>query len=136
MEVAASRYKLRMWEILSWLLFIIFIAGLLVVGGLLLRGYLTTGNRAGALTGGFFGPKPEKRLDVVDQANVDGRRRLVLIRRDNIEHLIMTGGPVDVVIETGIATTSTSNSGSIETVATAHNRPARTFSSVATEKAS
>ncbi len=26
----------------------------------------------------------------------------MLIRRDNVEHLIMTGGPVDVVIETGI----------------------------------
>ena len=27
----------------------------------------------------------------------------MLIRRDDVEHLIMTGGPVDVVIETGIA---------------------------------
>jgi len=94
-----------MWEILSWLLFIIFIAGLLVVGGLLLRGYLVTGSAGGVgdiLGGSFFAPKPIKRLDVVDQATVDGRRRLVLVRRDNVEHLIMTGGPVDVVIETGI----------------------------------
>ena len=50
----------------------------------------------------FFGPRQVPRLAVVDHANVDGRRRLVLVRRDNIEHLIMTGGPVDVVIETGI----------------------------------
>lgn len=50
----------------------------------------------------FFGPKPEHRLDVVEQSNVDGRRRLLLIRRDNVEHLIMTGGPIDLVIETGI----------------------------------
>ncbi len=95
-----------MWEVLSWLLFIIFIAGLLVVGGLLLRGYLVTGSAASVgdmFGGGFFAPKPIKRLDVVDQATVDGRRRLVLVRRDNVEHLIMTGGPVDVVIETGIA---------------------------------
>ena len=91
-----------MWDILSWLLFLIFIVGLLVIGGLLLRGYLTTGSPASALTGGLFGAKPDKRLEVVDQATVDGRRRLVLIRRDEIEHLIMTGGPVDVVIETGI----------------------------------
>ena len=42
------------------------------------------------------------RLAVLDSAIVDARRRLVLIRRDNVEHLIMTGGPVDVVIETGI----------------------------------
>jgi hypothetical protein len=39
----------------------------------------------------------------MEQASVDGRRKLVLIRRDDVEHLIMTGGPVDVVIETGIA---------------------------------
>jgi len=47
-----------------------------------------------------------KRLRVVDQAPVDGRRRLVLIRRDEIEHLVMTGGPIDVVIETGIGADS------------------------------
>jgi flagellar protein FliO/FliZ len=52
----------------------------------------------------FFGPRTEPRLAVVDHANVDGRRRLVLVRRDDTEHLIMTGGPVDVVIETGIPT--------------------------------
>jgi hypothetical protein len=50
----------------------------------------------------LFRPRTEPRLAVVDHANVDGRRRLVLVRRDNTEHLIMTGGPVDVVIETGI----------------------------------
>ena len=33
---------------------------------------------------------------------MDGRRKLVLVRRDDVEHLIMTGGPVDVLIETGI----------------------------------
>ncbi len=50
----------------------------------------------------LFGPKPERRLEIIEHANVDGRRRLTLIRRDDVEHLIMTGGPVDVVIETGI----------------------------------
>jgi hypothetical protein len=39
---------------------------------------------------------------VLDSANVDARRRLVLIRRDNVEHLILIGGPTDVVIEPGI----------------------------------
>jgi hypothetical protein len=39
---------------------------------------------------------------VIDAATVDGRRRLVLIRRDNIEHLLMIGGPTDVVIEPNI----------------------------------
>jgi hypothetical protein len=39
---------------------------------------------------------------VLDAAAVDAKRRLVLIRRDNVEHLIMIGGPTDIVIETGI----------------------------------
>ena len=52
----------------------------------------------------LFQGKP-KRVGVVESASLDGRRRLVLVRRDNVEHLIMTGGPVDVVIETGIPMT-------------------------------
>jgi flagellar protein FliO/FliZ len=51
----------------------------------------------------LFKPKSERRLEVVDHASLDGRRKLVLIRRDDVEHLLMTGGPVDVVIETGIS---------------------------------
>jgi len=94
-----------MWDVLSWLFFIVFIAGLIVVGGLLIRGYMTGAAPGSGLTGSLFAQKAEKRLEVVDQANVDGRRRLVLIRRDKVEHLIMTGGPVDVVIETGIGDT-------------------------------
>jgi flagellar protein FliO/FliZ len=42
------------------------------------------------------------RLAVIDAAAVDGRRRLVLVRRDNIEHLLMIGGPTDIVVETNI----------------------------------
>lgn len=45
----------------------------------------------------------EHRLLVLDAAAVDAKRRLVLIRRDDTEHLIMIGGPTDIVIETGIS---------------------------------
>jgi hypothetical protein len=44
----------------------------------------------------------ERRLGIQETASIDGRRRLILIRRDDVSHLIMTGGPVDLVIETGI----------------------------------
>jgi hypothetical protein len=44
----------------------------------------------------------QPRLAVIDAAPVDGRRRLVLIRRDNIEHLLMIGGPTDLVVEPNI----------------------------------
>ncbi len=56
----------------------------------------------GGNTAGSFLRGRDRRLGVVEAANVDGRRRLLLLRRDDTEHLIMTGGPVDVVIETGI----------------------------------
>ena len=44
----------------------------------------------------------QPRLAVIDSAAVDGRRKLVIIRRDNVEHLLMVGGPTDVVVETNI----------------------------------
>jgi flagellar protein FliO/FliZ len=56
------------------------------------------GNRLGANTN--RGRMP--RLAVIDAAAVDGRRRLVLVRRDNVEHLIMIGGPTDIVVEPNI----------------------------------
>lgn len=48
------------------------------------------------------GRSRQPRLQVLDAAAVDTRRRLVLVRRDNIEHLILIGGPTDIVIESGI----------------------------------
>lgn len=56
------------------------------------------GNRLG--NGANRGRLP--RLAVIDAAAVDGRRRLVLVRRDNIEHLLMIGGPTDIVVEQNI----------------------------------
>lgn len=93
-----------MWEILFMLLAIVFVAAAIVAGAILWRNYVDNGS-PGA---GIFRSKVEKRLDVVEQAALDGRRKLVLIRRDGKEHLIMTGGPVDVVIETGIDTSAES----------------------------
>lgn len=55
--------------------------------------------------GGTFvvgGKSRTPRLSVRDAAAVDRTRRLVLVRRDNVEHLIMIGGPTDLVIETNI----------------------------------
>lgn len=53
------------------------------------------------------------RLSVRDAAAVDRTRRLVLVRRDNVEHLLMIGGPTDLVIETNIEVKETAtNQGS------------------------
>ncbi len=39
-----------------------------------------------------------RRLEVVESVAVDAKRRLVLVRLDDDEHLILTGGPADLVI--------------------------------------
>jgi flagellar protein FliO/FliZ len=44
----------------------------------------------------------QPRLAVIDSVSIDGHRRLILIRRDNVEHLLMTGGPTDVVVAPNI----------------------------------
>ena len=44
------------------------------------------------------------RLSVVEVLSVDAKRRLVLLRRDAKEHLVLLGVAGDVVIETGIPT--------------------------------
>ena len=57
------------------------------------------------LTGGLFiagGRSRKARLSVMDAAPVDSHRRLVLVRRDDVEHLVMIGGPSDIVVEQSI----------------------------------
>lgn len=46
-----------------------------------------------------------RRLGVVEQLQIDPRRQLLIVRRDDVEHVILTGGGQDVVVETGIPST-------------------------------
>lgn len=58
-----------------------------------------------SLTFGTFvagGRNRKTRLAVMDATAVDSHRRLVLVRRDDVEHLLLIGGPTDVVVETDI----------------------------------
>jgi hypothetical protein len=71
----------------------------IALGSLTMWAFRTFFGRSGAC--GFTRPR-EKRLAVVETAPVDARRTLLLLRRDDTEILIMTGGPVDMVLETGI----------------------------------
>lgn len=119
-----------MLDVLLYLLLTLVVAGAVTAGVLFLRGYVT-GTPA---TAAFFGPKPERRLAVVEQSTLDGRRKLVLIRRDDVEHLIMTGGPVDVVVETGIAAKRTTRGGEVvEAPAAVFTRAPRALGQVAGE---
>ncbi len=43
-----------------------------------------------------------QRLGISEYQELDQTRRLVLVRRDNVEHLVLIGGPTDIVVESGI----------------------------------
>lgn len=75
-----------------------FLAVLGLIGGIVWLVRLFGAARLGG--GSARGRQP--RLAVIDSAPVDSRRRLLLIRRDNVEHLLMIGGPTDVVVEQSI----------------------------------
>jgi hypothetical protein len=81
----------------------------LIVGGAILVAVLVLAYRfLPRLTRGEYlsaGNGRVARLGIVDAIPIDGRRQLVLVRRDGVEHLILTGGPSDVVIETAIPRT-------------------------------
>ncbi len=77
-----------------------FVAFLVVLALIGLTAWLVRRFGANRLGNATRGRQP--RLAVIDAATVDGRRRLVLIRRDNIEHLLMIGGPTDLVVEPNI----------------------------------
>ncbi len=47
-----------------------------------------------------------KRLGIVEIAPIDAKRRLILVRRDEVEHLIVLGTSSELLIESGIAARS------------------------------
>jgi flagellar protein FliO/FliZ len=75
----------------------VLVLGLIGAGALLWRKFFG----AGPLSP--LGPRARQpRLAVIDAAPVDARRRLILVKRDNVEHLLMIGGPTDIVVESNI----------------------------------
>jgi len=74
----------------------------LIVLGIIGLGTWALRRFGAARLGGAGARGRQPRLGVTDIASVDARRRLILIRRDNVEHLLMIGGPTDVVVEANI----------------------------------
>jgi flagellar protein FliO/FliZ len=70
----------------------------LVLGLILLLAWVL--RRFGA--GGLVRPGARRRLHVVESAMAGPRHRLVLVRRDDTEHLILMGPNGDLVVERGI----------------------------------
>ena len=41
-------------------------------------------------------------LDILYAKNIDNRRRLILVKRDEVAHLLLIGGTSDIVVESSI----------------------------------
>ena len=76
------------------------IVGLIALLVLLILIRIVRGFGVGTFISG--GRNRKARLAVMDATAVDSHRRLVLVRRDDVEHLILIGGPTDVVVEQNI----------------------------------
>ena len=83
-------------DYLRFALALVFVLGLIGI-------FAYAARRFGLMPRPTLKPGGARRLHVVDVLNLDGRRRLVLVRRDNVEHLILLGGDRETVVESGIS---------------------------------
>lgn len=76
------------------------VAALILLTIILVAMRLVRNMNSGTFVAG--GRNRKTRLAVMDATAVDSHRRLVLVRRDDVEHLLLIGGPTDVVVEQDI----------------------------------
>ena len=78
-----------------FLLALIFVVALILVIAWLARRF--------GLGGRFIAAGATRRLAILEVLPLDGKRRLVLLKRDGVEHLVLLGQQSDLVIERGSA---------------------------------
>lgn len=78
---------------LRFVLALLLVLGLIAILAWLLRRF----GLGGAMRGGS-----QRRLQVVETTPLGPRHRLILVRRDRVEHLLLLGPQGDVVVERGI----------------------------------
>jgi len=100
-----SRLGLETSQLVQYLVALAIILVLLGLFWLVARRLL--GGRL-VLPGQDRGRGRQPRVGIVDLYDLpDGQRQVMLLRRDNVEHLLLIGGPNDLVIETNIVRTQT-----------------------------
>jgi len=69
---------------------------------IVLMGGLALALKKLGLSGAVSTLKGAKRLRLIEALPLDARRRLVLLERDNVQHLVILGVNTETLIETGI----------------------------------
>jgi flagellar protein FliO/FliZ len=81
---------------LRFALALLFVLGLIGAVAWILRRFGVAG-RLGPVRG------RDRRLQVIEATPLDARNRLVLLRRDQVEHLVIVGPAGHLLVESGIA---------------------------------
>lgn len=90
-SIAGPEYASAMiWTLGALILLLVILVVIRVVRGLTFGTFVAGGRNR------------KTRLAVMDATAVDSHRRLVLVRRDDVEHLVLIGGPTDIVVEQNI----------------------------------
>jgi flagellar protein FliO/FliZ len=81
-----------------FILSFLFVLGLIGLLAMALRHYAASGKFSQAMRGG----NADGRIKILEVRYLDPRRRLVLVRRDHVEHLLLLADGRETVVESGI----------------------------------
>ncbi len=82
-------------DYLKYVLALVFVLALIGIFAMIAR-------RAGFGLSTSVHGKRQRRLAIVESLNIDGKRKLVLLSRDNTEHLVLLGADNDLLIECAV----------------------------------
>src|SRR3954468_13952778 len=97
--IVLSRLGIEASPLVNYLIAFVVIFAVLALAALAIRRF--TGDRL-AMNRQDRNRARQPRLGIVDVYDLDRQRQLILLRRDNVEHLLLIGGPNNVVVETNI----------------------------------
>ena len=93
-----------MTNLIFWAMALIFTIALILALALLMKRLIGQNT---AIAPGFFGQSGSRRLKLIESLPLDHKSRLVLVSRDNKEHLLLLNQTGDLLIESGIAASTT-----------------------------
>jgi len=89
---------------LRFILAFVFVIGLIGLCAYGLKRYSRTPSGKFLLGQALLNPSGEGRLQIVESRYLDARRKLVLVRRDEMEHLLLLSDKGEIVVESWGAT--------------------------------
>ena len=93
-----------MTNLIFWAMALIFTIALILALALLMKRLI--GQNA-AIAPGFFGKSGSRRLKLIESLPLDHKSRLVLVSRDDKEHLLLLNQTSDLLVESDIAAKTT-----------------------------